>query len=246
MTLLSRPVASLVIGSKNEFGLIENDDGCKGILLSLFCLLKLFFPKKRLPSLILMSRERPPRPLCVVLCYTLFKELGCPQNNLKDDLSSLETYVLKIFKLYREACKSIWTVVVVPTTLESVTEILSSLEQQWHDLGWIDWWRITTTDFAVVVGFRLGEVGWFVRPKVSMEQILGIATDIAHKAYTKPYQVPEPHQNQLPRPKISWVCPNMPNLQGPPTVSELFANMDLGPPNNNPEIDSDSDTDKEA
>jgi hypothetical protein len=163
--------------------LVENDRGLKGIVLSLACLRRIVQPDVTIPSLLRESDERPPLSFTLNQINILRRELKLPYKYLRDTTEDLENYTNDIYITICETRPDISPIHDMPKEKASLPVILACLEQQVSDLGPIDWWKVKSIDFAIILGFRLGHAGWYAFPRHARLNMLQIGTGIALGLY---------------------------------------------------------------
>ncbi|RSL86300.1 hypothetical protein CDV31_016414 [Fusarium ambrosium] len=169
----------------SDWGLHKNDQGLAGVLLSLASLFKAIFPQRTLLELIHEADERPPFILAQYLCSILFEELDDPLL-LQLRVSNIEAfrrYTDRIFTCRKSQFSTISCEGLGFTG--RATDILQLLSDTGVDLGWLDWHRVTTVQFVLIIGFLLGENGDIAKPGISLGDILELATVLAHSRARK-------------------------------------------------------------
>lgn len=178
--------------------LVENDKGLGGIILSLACLRKIVEPNVIIPSLLKESDKRPPLSFALSQIIILRRELQLPYKYLQDTTEDLENYINDIYTTICETHTHIIPIYNTPKEKASLPVILSCLEQQVSDLGPIDWWKVKSIDFAIILGFILGDAEWYACPRPARLNMLQIGTGIALGLYRSRYPAHAPDSCQTP------------------------------------------------
>ncbi|CVK92421.1 uncharacterized protein FMAN_07317 [Fusarium mangiferae] len=174
---------------KRKFDMVRmgvmDDGGHGGKLAFLVCLYKRLHTEVKLPVLIDLSEMQSLLELLLFLCQAIFEKLG-QAKILPNDPIILNVYITEMIELYNNAHEPLKTVDHVPESPKEPREVLACLHHLFPgDLDCINLQSITYKQFAIVVGFYLGQTDRIPRHKAGLWYLTGIATDIANAVYPR-------------------------------------------------------------
>ncbi|PNP73898.1 hypothetical protein FNYG_12760 [Fusarium nygamai] len=173
-----------------------DDQGLRGIILSVTSLRRALFPEVTSRYIVEKSDETPPLSFVLRQIHILRNYLKMPPIHLEDDIKSLEGYVDEIYFMalkHNYQLKVIGDDSPVPHGQSSLAAILASFEQLDADLH-VDWHKVSAIDFSINAGIRLGAVRWYAYPSFAGQHMLEIGTAIARRQYRLAEYEPESHQ----------------------------------------------------
>ncbi|KAG4258487.1 hypothetical protein FPRO03_03441 [Fusarium proliferatum] len=183
-TIVEVPIRSHTDGGQAD-GIIMNDGGHGGKLAFLTCLYKRLHTEVKLPVLIDLSEMQSLLELLLFLCQAIFEKLG-QAKRLPNDPTILNVYITEMIELFDNTHEPLATVDHVPHSPKKPREVLACLHYLFPgDLGWINLQSITYKQFAIVVGFYLGQTSRVPRHEAGLLYLTGIATDIANAVYPR-------------------------------------------------------------
>ncbi|KAM5359597.1 hypothetical protein ACJZ2D_014360 [Fusarium nematophilum] len=153
-------------------GLVENDEGLAGVLCSLGYLYKVSLPKNDLLSLINEADERPAPVLCQHLCSQILAERGHPPSFRSSNVEDLRKYTWWILDTIPTKPCPAEVPLQWPPFSGKATDILQFLYDTGTWLEWLNWHRVTRIQFALIIGFCLGESNQLAQPDISMAGII--------------------------------------------------------------------------
>jgi hypothetical protein len=209
--------------------LLQDDNGLKGVILSLSSLQSLLFPHKTISSLIAESKQQTPHLFVLCLIYELRAHLGLPFQHLQDSIQDLEGYANDIYNHCRHLDNAIRVAPIFSQT-DTIPVILASLKQQRVDLGPIDWSQVTTTEFAIMTGVFVGATKCYPYPRHASIRMVAIGTAAVRGMYK---QFPP-----IPIPNVSMVYPHQP---AQPYATQQPTKLNVGSTRNCPDPGSDTD-----
>lgn len=158
---------------------MEDTADLGGVVLSLASIIQILSPDTCISSLIKESKEKPLHLFILDNIYRLRKRLKFPKQYLRWETKHLKDYILKLGgRLDYEVG------VLNPLTAageDPFFAILAYLEDERLDIGPLKYHRVTSTEFAIILGCTLGRMGYHTNPYYghTRSQMLRIGTAVA-------------------------------------------------------------------
>ncbi|PNP73899.1 hypothetical protein FNYG_12761 [Fusarium nygamai] len=154
---------------------------------------------------------------------------------LEDDIERLRQYMNEIFVAYCHKHRAIGQIDHLVESEDTLPAILANLVDKSSDIGPLDFWKVTTTQYESILGFLIGGNRWFISPSMAhtMRQKLQLGTGYVRERYQpntlaqSEWLAPGPG---LVNPQVLPMRPLPQNTQAPSMQSQLLGSNIQAPP----------------